>query len=90
MTGFGVGKAEDDLHCVRAEIRSVNHRGLSVRTNLPPECAIFEPAVDAAVRSSVTRGAVTCSVVLEPLAEACEALHSRLFPHRIRAHAADL
>ncbi|MCA8981188.1 MAG: HAD family hydrolase [Planctomycetes bacterium] len=27
---------------------------------------------------------------LEPLAEACEALHSRLFPHRIRAHAADL
>lgn len=78
MTGFGVGQAEDSRFCVRAEIRSVNHRGLSVRTNLPPECAVFETAVESVVRSRVTRGAITCGVVLEPLEDAQDNSHSPL------------
>ena len=63
MTGFGASSSEDvDAAPLRVEIRSVNHRHLSVKTKLPDEYAPFEPEVERSVRSKLERGAVTVSV----------------------------
>ena len=63
MTGFGASSSEDvDAAPLRVEIRSVNHRHLSIKTKLPDELASIEPEVEKSVRSKLERGAVTVNV----------------------------
>ena len=65
MTGFGDATSfEADVH-VRAELRSVNHRYLQLKVKLPPDLAALESDLEALVRKSLERGAVTLSVSVE-------------------------
>ena len=65
MTGFGAATTfEADVH-VRVEVRSVNHRYLQLKVKLPPDLSSFESDIEAAVRKSLERGAVTLAVSVE-------------------------
>jgi uncharacterized protein (TIGR00255 family) len=64
MTGFGGASREHDSVSLRAEVRSVNHRHLQVKTRLPSELAALEPAVEKRVRGRLGRGSVTVTVSL--------------------------
>lgn len=65
MTGFGGGVARIGARAYRVEIRSVNHKGLSLRMQLPPELSSAEVAAQRLVRDRLGRGAVDVSVRLE-------------------------
>jgi uncharacterized protein (TIGR00255 family) len=63
MTGFGASSSEEtDLGSLRVEIRSVNHRHLTVKTRVPDELAAFEADIERSVRSALERGAVSVTV----------------------------
>ena len=65
MTGFGSAAVADGPVSARAEVRSVNHRFLQVKTRLPAELAHLEPDVEAAVRKDLERGSVVVVVALQ-------------------------
>ena len=62
MTGFGAGTVERDGFTARVEIRSVNHRHLTVKVRLPGELAWLEQDVEGRVRKALERGSVSVSV----------------------------
>ncbi len=63
MTGFGAASSEEQRgFALRVEIRSVNHRHLSIKTRLPEGCLALEPEIENRVRARCERGAL--SVVL--------------------------
>jgi uncharacterized protein (TIGR00255 family) len=64
MTGFA--RAEDATSAVRWhwEIRSVNSRGLDLRTRLPAGFERLEPAVRQTLQNRLSRGACTVSLTL--------------------------
>lgn len=64
MTGFGAALAQRDGLSVRAEVRSVNHRHLQIKTRLPGEFAHLEPDVEQALRKRIQRGAVSATVTI--------------------------
>jgi uncharacterized protein (TIGR00255 family) len=65
MTGFGAGRAERKGLAARAEVRSVNHRHLQLKSRLPLEFGHLEAEVDALVRKTLARGSVVVVVHLE-------------------------
>ncbi len=65
MTGFGAGRAERKGLTARAEVRSVNHRHLQVKTRLPHDFGHLEADVDAAVRKQIARGSVVVVIHVE-------------------------
>ena len=65
MTGFGAGRAERKGLSARAEVRSVNHRHLQLKTRLPLEFGHLEAAVDGLVRKHLSRGSVVVVVHLD-------------------------
>jgi uncharacterized protein (TIGR00255 family) len=69
MTGFGSGAMTLGAAAWRVEIRSVNHKSLTVRTSWPSEFAAAESAVARLVRDRLGRGAVDVSVQAERAAE---------------------
>jgi uncharacterized protein (TIGR00255 family) len=69
------------------EVRSVNHRFLSLRNDLPDGFARFESDVEHLVREKVSRGSVTSTVTLQrtspasghlPSLEGLQSMHRRL------------
>ena len=64
MTGFGAGTAEREVFAVRAELRTVNHRHLIVKTRLPADLSHLDHAVEAQVKKRLGRGSVTVHVQL--------------------------
>lgn len=70
MTGFGSATVADGGVVTRAEIRSVNHRYLQVKTRLPADQGTLESEVEALVRQSLERGAVTVTISVERTARA--------------------
>lgn len=65
MTGFGRGQGEGDGLRVVVEVKSVNQRGLDVKTRLPKEIAGLEPLCLAAVKKVVVRGRVDVAAAVE-------------------------
>lgn len=65
MTGFGAATVGDGAFSVRAEVRSVNHRFLQVKTRLPSELSHLEPEVEGLVKKALERGAVAIHVDVE-------------------------
>lgn len=65
MTGFGAASVVDGAISARAEIRSVNHRHLQVKTRLPSEVSHLESEIEALVRKALERGAVTITISLQ-------------------------
>ncbi len=87
MTGFGDAVEECAQGGVRVELRSVNHRGLTLKLSLPPEFAPFEQAVDRCVRERVTRGSVQAKITFEPSAASASL---RFDPQLARRYLAEL
>lgn len=66
MTGYGAAQAAlGDNRGLRVEVRTVNHRHLSVTANLPRGWEELRPALMEKVRGVLSRGAVSLSVALE-------------------------
>ena len=66
MTGFGTAETRlDDDRVLRVEIRTVNHRHLSVSARLPRGWEHLEPATIATLRERLARGRVSLSVSCE-------------------------
>lgn len=62
MTGFGAGSAEGRDLSARAEVRSVNHRHLLVKSRLPTELASLESEIEGLAKKRLSRGSVAVSV----------------------------
>src|SRR5258708_27739039 len=64
MTGFGRATVDGGAGRgrLRVEIRSVNHRGLDLKTRTPQPDAFCEAEIGRAVRASVERGSVTVHI----------------------------
>lgn len=65
MTGFGAGRFSLGGQHWRVELKSVNHKALSLRTHLPPELAHCEAAATTLVRQRLLRGSIELHVALE-------------------------
>lgn len=65
MTGFGAADGSGGPVAIRAELRSVNHRYLQVKSRVPLELVHLEPEIEALVRKKLSRGAVTAHVAVE-------------------------
>lgn len=66
MTGYGTAQVTlPDDRVLRAEVRTVNHRHLSVSANLPRGWEELRAAIMEKVREALSRGAVSLSVVCE-------------------------
>ena len=66
MTGYGAAEEElPDGRVLRAEIRTVNHRHLSVNVRLPRGWEELETKVTERVRTVLSRGSVSLSVACE-------------------------
>lgn len=66
MTGYGTAEARlPDGRVLRVEVRTVNHRHLSVSARLPGGWEHLEPAAMTKLRELLARGRVSLSVVCE-------------------------
>ncbi len=65
MTGFGSATFSVDGQAFRLELKSVNHKALSLRAHLPPELAHCEASATALVRERLLRGSVELHAALE-------------------------
>ena len=65
MTGFGSASQRDRRIDLEVEIRSVNHRYLTLKQNLPEELERYEAEVEQLVRARLARGSVTLRVSLK-------------------------
>lgn len=75
MTGYGAAEVElADGRILRAEIRTVNHRHLSVSASLPRGWEGLRPQVMESVRGTLARGAVSVTVTCGDAAEEDAAL----------------
>jgi uncharacterized protein (TIGR00255 family) len=58
MTGFGSARSDTAELSARAEVRTTNHRFLSLKSRLPPHLVSFEPQIELLVREHMDRGVV--------------------------------
>ncbi len=66
MTGYGTAQvALTDKRVLRAEVRTLNHRHLSISASLPRGWEELRPGVMEKVRGALSRGAVSLSVACE-------------------------
>ena len=66
MTGSGAAAGGAELGELTVECRSVNGRGLSIKSRFVGECQGFEAAVEDIIRSRLQRGNVTVTIPIEP------------------------
>lgn len=62
MTGFGSASLRERRTDIGVEVRSVNHRFLTVKLSLPDSLARHENEIEQTVRGRLGRGSVTVSV----------------------------
>jgi uncharacterized protein (TIGR00255 family) len=62
MTGFGSASLRDRRMDIDVELRSVNHRFLTIKMNLPDSLVRYESEIEQMARASLGRGSVTVSV----------------------------
>jgi uncharacterized protein (TIGR00255 family) len=62
MTGFGSASLRDRRMDVDVEVRSVNHRFLTIKLSVPDGLSRHESEIEQMVRSRLGRGSVTVSV----------------------------
>jgi uncharacterized protein (TIGR00255 family) len=89
MTGFGEAARETAAGTLRVEIRTVNHRHLSVNFRTPPSLSKWEPQLREWLRGELSRGHVNGSLRLEPAgASGAAAFGLSLDEERVRAYLA--
>ncbi|HEV3029790.1 MAG TPA: YicC/YloC family endoribonuclease, partial [Planctomycetota bacterium] len=62
MTGFGSASLRERRMDIDVEVRSVNHRFLTIKLNLPDSLSRNEGEIEQLVRARLGRGSVTVSV----------------------------
>ena len=62
MTGFGSASLRDRRMDIDVEVRSVNHRFLTLKQSMPDSLARYEGEIEQLVRGKLGRGSVTVSV----------------------------
>ena len=87
MTGFGEAERQTEAGTLRVEIRTVNHRHLSVNFRTPASLAKYEPLMRDWLRAHLARGHANVAVRLEP-ATAAAAVGLRLDDERVAAYLA--
>jgi uncharacterized protein (TIGR00255 family) len=70
MTGYGRAEAVGARLALSLECKSVNHRHLDIALKLPRAIGALEPDVRRAVQSTLARGRVDVSVVVNPIGAA--------------------
>ena len=74
MTGFGAASREGPDRALSAEVRSVNHRHLLVKTRIPGDLSFLEGEIEALVKKRLERGTVSVSLRVDSVG-AAGALH---------------
>jgi uncharacterized protein (TIGR00255 family) len=69
MTGFGRASSRDRKFDIEVELRSVNHRFLALKQNLPEGLGRCESDIEQMVRGSVSRGSVSLGVTVKSAGE---------------------
>lgn len=67
MTGFGKGEYSDEKYSVTVEIKSVNHRFTDINVKIPRRYSFAEEKIKNQIKSSVSRGKLDVSVLIEAL-----------------------
>jgi uncharacterized protein (TIGR00255 family) len=89
MTGFGEAERETEAGTIRVEIRTVNHRHLSVNFRTPASLAKWEPLMRDWLRAHLARGHANVAVRLEPAAgTSAAAVGLKLDEERVNAYLA--
>jgi uncharacterized protein (TIGR00255 family) len=89
MTGFGEAERETEAGTLRVEIRTVNHRHLSVNFRTPTSLAKWEPQMRDWLRAHLSRGHANVAVRLEPAAgSSAAAVGLKLDEERVQAYLA--
>ena len=89
MTGFGEAERETEAGTLRVEIRTVNHRHLSVNFRTPASLAKWEPQMRDWLRAHLSRGHANVAVRLEPAAgTSAAAVGLKLDEERVQAYLA--
>src|SRR5262245_10490764 len=70
MTGFGSASQRDRRMDIDVEVRSVNHRFLTIKQSLPDALARQENEIEQMVRAKLGRGSVTVSISVKSTREA--------------------
>ncbi len=65
MTGYGTGVAKKGNWIFETEIKSVNHRNLSLNIYLPGEYSSLDPLVRSVVKERVSRGRIDLNINVE-------------------------
>ena len=87
MTGFGEAERQTGAGTLRVEIRTVNHRHLSVNFRTPTSLAKWEPQMRDWLRAHLARGHANVAIRLEP-ATAAAAVGLKLDDERVAAYLA--
>jgi uncharacterized protein (TIGR00255 family) len=87
MTGFGEAERQTEAGTLRVEIRTVNHRHLSVNFRTPTSLAKWEPQMRDWLRAHLARGHANVAIRLEP-ATAAAAVGLKLDDDRVAAYLA--
>lgn len=87
MTGFGEAERQTEAGTLRVEIRTVNHRHLSVNFRTPSSLAKWEPQMRDWLRAHLARGHANVAIRLEPAAAAA-AVGLKLDEDRVAAYLA--
>src|SRR6185437_17070672 len=89
MSGFAEARGESDGRNVTVAIKSVNHRFLDLRWNVPGEAEAWVPDLEKQVRLALRRGHVEVRLSLDSAASARAAsvLNRELAEDYLRAHA---
>ena len=74
MTGFGSASLRDRRMDIDVEVRSVNHRFLTIKQSLPDGLARAESEIEQMVRSRLGRGSVSVSISVKSPRDAEPAL----------------
>ena len=70
MTGFGSASLRDRRMDIDVEVRSVNHRFLTLKQSLPDGLVRYESEIEQMVRGRLGRGSVTISVTVKSARDA--------------------
>ncbi|HYW13655.1 MAG TPA: YicC/YloC family endoribonuclease [Longimicrobium sp.] len=87
MTGFGEAERQTEAGILRVEIRTVNHRHLSVNFRTPASLAKWEPQMRDWLRAHLARGHANVAIRLEA-ATAAAAVGLKLDEDRVAAYLA--
>jgi uncharacterized protein (TIGR00255 family) len=88
MTGYGEAERDTPAGVLQAEVRTVNHRHFNVNFRLPSSLARWETEMREWLRTSVSRGHVSCAIRVEPHPGDAAARGLRVNDERVAAYLA--